>query len=396
MTNKNCSKRNFRDKLLEELYNHFSYNKDRFTKEEVVNKVNFEKFENKTLDKKQSISTTLGQLEKEDRIGRDGKEFYLNHIPRYETTQTVNSFEDFKDILDTFRKENLGKRLFFRGECGSFEYRIPSIYRKGYKQVAKYSDRFYSELLSNLGDLNILKEPRTTQLSRLQHFSAPTRMIDITTNPLVALYFAVENNNDKSENHKMFFYALDPEEIKYEFGHTALLKASVNWMNQKIVHEFISKYDSNTSKEEKDIIGDKFLKELNEVSNSQLHFTDLDSIHKELTSATFVEFVRESDRMKNQSSAFILPRHTTRTEGNDEKEETENRLINKSILNKFLCDEKFTQQYKEIVIEANATEEIRKYLLVLGINSGYIYPDIENYSKYLIDAHYNEKDNYNG
>ena len=221
-------------------------------------------------------------------------------------------------------------------------------------------------------------------------------MIDITTNPLVALYFAVENNNDKSENHKMFFYALDPEEIKYEFGHTALLKASVNWMNQKIVHEFISKYDSNTSKEEKDIIGDKFLKELNEVSNSQLHFTDLDSIHKELTSATFVEFVRESDRMKNQGSAFILPRHTTRTEGNDEKEETENRLINKSILNKFLCDEKFTQQYKEIVIEANATEEIRKYLLVLGINSGYIYPDIENYSKYLIDAHYNEKDNYNG
>lgn len=52
MTNKNCSKRNFRDELLEELYNHFSYNKDCFTKEEVVNKVNFKKFENKILDKK--------------------------------------------------------------------------------------------------------------------------------------------------------------------------------------------------------------------------------------------------------------------------------------------------------------------------------------------------------
>lgn len=387
------------DMFLEELYKIFGYDKNkdinhqkRFTKKQVEQKINLQKYSNHTIEfKRQSISTTLGQLVKQNRIGKDGNEFFLNHIPIYNKVQIVHKFEEFKEMLDSFRRENSGKRLFFRGECGSFKYRIPSIYRKGYKQVAKYSDRFYSELLSNLGDLNILKEPRTTQLSRLQHFNAPTRMLDITTNPLVALYFAVEENNN--EDHKLFFYAVDPSEIKYEFGHTALLKSSVNWMNQEIVNEFISNYIPG---EENKDLGDRFLKELNEVSNSSLQFTNLDSIHEDLTSATFVEFVKESTRMKNQSGAFILPRHITRTEGNDEKEETENKLINDSILNKFLCDGKFTQQYKEIVIEANATEDIRKYLLVLGINSGYIYPDIENYSKYLIDAHYNTNDNYNG
>ncbi|KOY77537.1 hypothetical protein RZ75_03560 [Apilactobacillus kunkeei] len=384
------------DKFLEELYKIFGYDKSkdinhqkRFTKKQVEQKINLDKYSDCTIEfKRQSVSTTLGQLESDKRIGRDGNQFYLIHEYKYDIDNKIDGFQGFKQRLDTFRENNEGKRLFFRGECGLFDYRIPSLYRHKYVEVAKNSDRFYSELLSNLGDLNLLKEPKTTQLSRLQHFNAPTRMLDITTNPLVALYFAVEK--DDNEDHRLFFYAIDPSEIRYEFGHTALLKASVNWMNQEVVHEFISKYDSNTSKEEKDIIGDKFLKELNEVSNSPLLFTNLDSIHNDLTSSTFVEFVKESTRMKNQSGAFIMPPHITRME-NDEEEQ--NKIVNDSIM--LVDSEKKTDKnYEEIIIKSEAIKDIRTYLSVLGINSGYIYPDIENYSKYLVDAHYNPNDNY--
>lgn len=375
------------DEFLKKLYEIFEYDKSkdnnqqkRFNKEQVAQKIDLKKYRDSTLQyKEQSISTTLGQLVKQHRLGKDGGKFYLNHKYEDEIIPKIESFQDFKNKLESFREDNEGKRLFFRGEGGLFDYRVPSIYRNGYQEVAMHSDRFYSELLSNLGDLDLLKEPRTTQLSRLQHFNAPTRMLDITTNPLVALYFAVEENNN--EDHKLFFYAVDPSEIKYEFGHTALLKSSVNWMNQEIVHEFISNYIPG---EENKDLGDRFLKELNEVSNSSLQFTNLDSIHEDLTSATFVEFVKESTRMKNQSGAFILPSHITRLE-NDDKNQNKH-------LDEIIKEQVPKKQYKELIVKNEKIEEIRKYLSVLGINSGYIYPDIENYSKYLIDAHYNSNE----
>ena len=38
--------------------------------------------------------------------------------------------------------------------------------------------------------------PILYELAMLQHFGSPTRMLDITFNPLVALYFAVEEQRD--------------------------------------------------------------------------------------------------------------------------------------------------------------------------------------------------------
>lgn len=384
------------DIFFEELNRIFQYNeKERtyFTKEEVEEGIDLDMYVNIDIEsKKRSISTILGQLVKQDKIGEENDKYYLKFEYENNKYARIESFQDFKNQLGIFKKNNPGKRLFFRGECGSFKYRIPSLYRHKYIEVAKHSDRFYSELLSNLGDLNLLKEPKTTQLSRLQHFNAPTRMLDITTNPLVALYFSVENNNN-DDDHKLFFYAVDPSEIRYEFGHTALLKASVNWMNQEIVNKFITKYNSDINEEEKKTIGKNFLKNLNEVSNSTIQFTNLDSIYNDLTSSTFVEFVKESTRMKNQSGAFIMPPHITRIDGDEEEQ---NKLVNDSIMRIDNEHQDFNKQYREITIKNKSVKKIRKYISVLGINSGYIYPDIENYSKYLVDAHYNPNDNYKG
>lgn len=51
------------------------------------------------------------------------------------------------------------------------------------------------------------------KLVKMQHYELPTRLLDITTNPLVALYFACKEN-EKNDGAVLVFSMLD-EQIKY-------------------------------------------------------------------------------------------------------------------------------------------------------------------------------------
>lgn len=73
-------------------------------------------------------------------------------------------------------------------------------------------------------------------LSIMQHYGAPTRLIDFTESPYVALYFALESYDPESK-HDLAVYALD---------YSSVMDASL---------AFISRQDSNFSKTRAGIIG---------------------------------------------------------------------------------------------------------------------------------------------
>lgn len=107
-----------------------------------------------------------------------------------------------------------GKRdgiVFFRGHSKSSYQLEPSIYRNDgwianegtmLKELMLRCPNDFSDGLSTF-----------QSLVKMQHYSLPTRLLDITSNPLVALYFAC-NTNDH-EDGEVIVLDFDLEQVKY-------------------------------------------------------------------------------------------------------------------------------------------------------------------------------------
>ena len=113
---------------------------------------------------------------------------------------------------------NSDERLFYRGHADALSYFLkPSIYRELSKENPKLAVEeehiLFKEAIRRCPD--DFERYRTTfeQLVKMQHYRVPTRLLDITTNPLVALYFACSDPNEKDG--EIYVFTVKKEEIKY-------------------------------------------------------------------------------------------------------------------------------------------------------------------------------------
>lgn len=97
----------------------------------------------------------------------------------------VASAEQLLEYLDKYRSYYKRGNLFFRGQLSRFPNMIPSVARhiSDYELETKY----YKEHQNS-------KKTIIQNLAKMQHDGVPTRFLDFTTDPLVALFFATQYN----------------------------------------------------------------------------------------------------------------------------------------------------------------------------------------------------------
>lgn len=130
----------------------------------------------------------------------------------------ISSLREFFEVFDG--KGNKGKkiyedlkttRIFYRGQCDINFKPEPGIFRD--KNFIKKEKDIFREMIKKNPSEFYEDSSDFEKLARMQHYGAPTRLLDLTENPCVALYFACEGKS-KSVG-EIILYAPEDEYEKF-------------------------------------------------------------------------------------------------------------------------------------------------------------------------------------
>lgn len=306
----------------------------------------------------------------------------------------IEKFTDFIEIInnhaeDLIKDQIRDEVLLFRGHSDVKHILLPSIARKedeSEQSLLLFEQEMISKAIGK--DPSIFYEDKYTinLLVKLQHFGIPTRLLDVTYNALVALYFSCINDFDKDG--EVFVFKVTSNDADY-----------VRFFNDKYVDIIANMYKASDKVYPCDF--NVFLKDngfiqynlgVNNNNPCIESSDDISTILNFVNEPLFVSPVELSERQKRQQGAFIIFPNLIK----EHPQEKEKYLMFCEI-NELGKEHSFVKE--RIIIPKEKKKEFIRILKNYGITEEFLFPDstdiicktIREESKYRLAKKVGEK-----
>ncbi|WEJ74921.1 FRG domain-containing protein [Pseudomonas sp. PSE14] len=252
--------------------------------------------------------------------------------------------------------------IFYRGH-GNVTYRLlPSLYRN--PGWIRNEHIIFHELVLRCPTDFELSGSTFNILVKMQHYSLPTRLLDITTNPLVALYFACTGGG--SADAEVIVFRIPKDEIRYYDSDRVSVISNIGRLPPH--SRFPKKTTIKKFNENEDTI-----KLVREIQREKPYFeARIDP--NDIPSVVCVKPVLDNPRIIKQDGAFLLF-------GVDEEKANPAEVPEKYLLS--------NNEFR-LIITGKEKGKILEQLASLGITRSTIYPEIEHVAGH-ISAKYMDK-----
>ena len=283
-------------------------------------------------------------------------------------TSRCSLIDYFEYISPLFSKKspNSNTRFFYRGQYnGNYGLRS-GVYR--YNNFDK-EDFLYHEMLVRCPN-DFKNTTHLEKLTIMQHYGCPTRLLDITSNPLVALYFSCKNNKcrrcDNKDEGSIYIFDVDSNDMVYADSAQALILSCLprfNKENKKKIFDIANKnikkncFPKNTNGQYLDKVIERLFYEIScEVPSFKRDIKPID-----LLRPLYVQPDKMNNRILKQDGAFIISGLSSN------RYEEQLKLAALSFMHLKIINKEY----------------ILKQLDTIGINEATLFPEIENVAHYL-------------
>lgn len=271
--------------------------------------------------------------------------------------EIINSLEDYHKIISSIQ---INGYLFYRGHENMNYLLQPSISRN--KLWVKNESQIFEDIQVECPDEFSSYKTHLEKLVKMQHYNIPTRLLDITRDPYVALYFSCANN--LGELGEVLIFMSCKYGLKYPKSDTVSILSSLSALSNQKKEDLIDLINEDKTDQEFNQSASVLIQQ---IRSEKPEF--LETIKQEdLKKVFIVNALKNNSRISKQNGAFIICGLDTNKDGFT------------SSINKLRYK---NQNDKKLVLLVENKQEILNSLDIISINEASLFPEIDNIAKYI-------------